>query len=264
MSDAALVLFSGGQDSTVCLAWALARFGRVETVGFDYGQRHHAELAARPLLLEKLRERFADWAPRLGQDHLLPLDTLKAIGGSALTDSIKIEMGENGLPTTFVPGRNVMFLTAAAALGYRRGIRDLIGGMCETDFSGYPDCRDETIQATAKALSLGLAREVKVHTPLMWIDKAATWKLAAELGGRALVELIVEETVTCYEGDRSHRHVWGYGCGTCPACTLRAAGYEKYRGATAQRSEATAPGAQSAPTGYGAHPRPLGATDKKS
>ena len=226
----ALVLFSGGQDSTVCLAWALARFGRVETVGFDYGQRHAAELAARPLILAKLRAAFAQWAPRLGADHLLPLDTLKAIGGSALTENVKIEMGRDGLPTTFVPGRNVMFLTAAAALGYRRDIWDLVGGMCETDFSGYPDCRDETVQATAKALSLGLARAVAVHTPLMWIDKAATWKLARELGGETLEALIVEETVTCYEGDRAHRHAWGYGCGKCPSCELRAAGYAKFRG----------------------------------
>ena len=229
--SAALVLFSGGQDSTVCLAWALARFDRVETVGFDYGQRHRAELAARPRVLEKLRLAFPQWAQRLGEDHLLPLDTLAAIGGSALTDATKIEMGANGLPTTFVPGRNVMFLTAAAALGYRRGIAQLVGGMCETDFSGYPDCRDGAVQATAKALSLGLARDVKVHTPLMWIDKAATWRLAAELGGAALVDLIVDETVTCYEGDRSHRHAWGYGCGHCPACELRAAGYSRFRAA---------------------------------
>src|ERR1700754_5070002 len=196
MSDtSALVLFSGGQDSTVCLAWALARFDRVETVGFDYGQRHAAELAARPLILAQMK------SEKLGADHLLPLDVLKAIGGSALTDDVKIEMGGSGLPTTFVPGRNVMFLTAAAALGYRRGIFDLVAGMCETDFSGYPDCRDETVQATAKALSLGLGREIKVHTPLMWIDKAATWKLAEELGGKNLVNLIVADTVTCYQGD---------------------------------------------------------------
>ena len=224
----ALVLFSGGQDSTVCLAWALTRFDHVETVGFDYGQRHASELAARPVILEKLRAGFPQWRAKLGNDHLLPLDTLKAIGGSALTESIKIEMGQGGLPTTFVPGRNVMFLMAAAALGYRRGISDLVGGMCETDFSGYPDCRDETIQVTARALSLGLARDVKIHTPLMWIDKAATWKMALELGGPALEALIVEETVTCYEGDRSHRHDWGYGCGQCPSCELRAAGYAKY------------------------------------
>lgn len=229
MTDtAALVLFSGGQDSTVCLAWALSRFERVETVGFDYGQRHQAELAARPRILDKLR---ADWPQRLGADHLLALDVLKAIGGSALTDNIKIEMNQNGLPTTFVPGRNLMFLTAAAALGYRRGISDLVGGMCETDFSGYPDCRNETVQATAHALSLGLARPVIVHTPLMWIDKAATWRMAEQLGGKALVDLIVEESVTCYEGDRSHRHDWGFGCGRCPACELRAGGYAKYKAA---------------------------------
>jgi len=231
MATSALVLFSGGQDSTVCLAWALSRFERVETVGFDYGQRHRAELEARPQILEKLRADFADWAPRLGADHLLPLDTLQAIGGSALTDDVKIEMGADGLPTTFVPGRNVMFLTAAAALGYRRGITDLVGGMCETDFSGYPDCRDETVKATARALSLGLARDIQVHAPLMWIDKAATWRLGEELGGPMLVDLIVEETVTCYEGSRTHRHDWGYGCGKCPACELRAAGYAKYRAA---------------------------------
>jgi 7-cyano-7-deazaguanine synthase len=227
----ALVLFSGGQDSTVCLAWALSRFDRVETVGFDYGQRHASELAARPVILEKLRAGFPHWREKLGADHLLPLDTLKAIGGSALTDAIQIEMGAGGLPTTFVPGRNVMFLTAAAALGYRRGIADLVGGMCETDFSGYPDCRDETIKATAKALSLGLAQEVNIHTPLMFIDKAETWRMAWELGGTALVELIVEESVTCYEGDRAHRHDWGYGCGVCPACDLRAKGFEKFKAA---------------------------------
>jgi 7-cyano-7-deazaguanine synthase len=229
MTPSALVLFSGGQDSTVCLAWALARFAQVETVGFDYGQRHRAELEARPRILEMLRVGFPQWAPRLGEDHVLPLDTLKAIGGSALTDDVKIAMGEDGLPTTFVPGRNVVFLTLAAALGYRRGIAELVGGMCETDFSGYPDCRDETVQATATALCLALARAVRVHTPLMWIDKAATWKMAEDLGGASLVSLIVEETVTCYVGDRSNRHDWGYGCGKCPACELRATGYSHYR-----------------------------------
>jgi len=233
--SSALVLFSGGQDSTVCLAWALSRFDRVETVGFDYGQRHASELAARLLILRGLRANFAGKAARLGEDHLLPLDVLKVIGGSALTDASKIEMGAHGLPTSFVPGRNVMFLTAAAALGYRRGISDLVGGMCETDFSGYPDCRSETVQATARALSLGLARDVRVHTPLMAMDKAATWYLAEELGGAALVKLIVEETVTCYEGDRSQRHDWGYGCGACLACDLRSAGYLKYTGATANQ-----------------------------
>jgi 7-cyano-7-deazaguanine synthase len=242
MTTSALVLFSGGQDSTVCLAWALSRFERVETVGFDYGQRHRVELEARLPIIRKLRAFNPSWAARLGGDHVLPLDILKAIGGSALTDDMTIEMGASGLPSTFVPGRNVLFLTAAAALGYRRGIADLVGGMCETDFSGYPDCRDETVQTTAKALSLGLGSAVRVHTPLMWIDKAATWALAEELGGAELVGLIVEESVTCYEGDRSRRHDWGFGCGKCPACELRAAGYTRYRGAgSSERARLSVP-----------------------
>jgi 7-cyano-7-deazaguanine synthase len=230
-ADGALVLFSGGQDSTTCLAWALARFALVETVGFDYGQRHRAELDARPIILDAIRARFPDWAGGLGADHVLSLDVLKQLGGSALTEDRRIEMGADGLPTTFVPGRNVLFLTAAAALGYRRGIADLVGGMCETDFSGYPDCRSKTVDATAQALTLALDRRVTVHTPLMWIDKAATWALAEELGGGALVDLIREETVTCYEGDRAHRQDWGHGCGVCPACILRAKGYAKYKSA---------------------------------
>ncbi|MGZ5935780.1 MAG: 7-cyano-7-deazaguanine synthase QueC [Rhizomicrobium sp.] len=225
----ALVLFSGGQDSATCLAWALSRFERVETVGFDYGQRHIVELAARSRVLDALRG-FPEWGARLGADHVLPINTLKAIGGTALTGDMKMEMGANGLPTTFVPARNLLFLMSAGALGYRRGISDLVGGMCETDFSGYPDCRDETIQAAARALSLGLARETIIHTPLMWIDKAATWKLAEELGGVTLVDLIVRETVTCYSGNPTP-HDWGMGCGTCPACELRARGYAKYRAA---------------------------------
>ena len=225
----ALVLFSGGQDSTVCLAWALSNFDTVETVGFDYGQRHATELTARPRILLGLRAGFPQWAEKLGADHLLPIDTLKAIGGSALTEDRAIEMGASGLPNTFVPGRNIAFLTAAAALGYRRAIADLVGGMCETDFSGYPDCRDETIQSTARTLSLALAQDVRIHTPLMWIDKAATWRMADQLGGVALVDLILEETVTCYEGNHVDRHDWGYGCGECPACELRAAGYGKFR-----------------------------------
>ena len=230
-ADSALVLFSGGQDSTTCLAWALARFALVETVGFDYGQRHRVELEARTHILAAFRARFPQWSDRLGEDHLLALDVLKQIGGSALTDATKIEMGRDGLPTSFVPGRNVLFLTSAAALGYRRGIADLVGGMCETDFSGYPDCREKTIAATAEALTLALDRRVTVHTPLMYIDKGQTWKLAEELGGKALVDLIIEETVTCYEGDRIHHHAWGYGCGVCPACDLRAKGYARYTGA---------------------------------
>jgi 7-cyano-7-deazaguanine synthase len=227
-ADAALVLFSGGQDSTTCLAWALSRFARVETVGFDYGQRHRAELEARPRVVAAIRKLRADWDGRLGEDHVLSLDVFKQLGGSALTEDRKIEMGADGLPTTFVPGRNVMFLAAAAALGYRRAIADLVGGMCETDYSGYPDCREKTIDTTAAALTLALDRRVTIHTPLMYLDKAATWRLAEQLGGQALVDLIREETVTCYEGDRIHRHAWGTGCGECPACVLRAKGYAKY------------------------------------
>jgi 7-cyano-7-deazaguanine synthase len=224
----ALVLFSGGQDSTTCVAWALSRFDKVETVGFDYGQRHAVELAVRPRVLAGLRALSPAWSGSLGDDHVLPIDTLKAIGGSALTDDMAFVLGKDGLPTSFVPGRNIFFLTAAAALAYRRGISDLVGGMCETDFSGYPDCRDDAVQATARALTLGLAREMRVHTPLMWIDKKATWSLACDLGGEPLVNLIIEDTVTCYEGDRAHRHAWGYGCGRCPACDLRAKGYEAF------------------------------------
>ncbi|MGH6827551.1 MAG: 7-cyano-7-deazaguanine synthase QueC [Rhizomicrobium sp.] len=226
----ALVLFSGGQDSTICLAWALNSFERVETVGFDYGQRHAAELMARPRLRTGIAG-FAQWADRLGQDHVIALSAPKAIGGSALTSDMAIAVGRDGLPTTFVPGRNLMFLAVAAALGYRREISDLVGGMCETDFSGYPDCRDETLKAMAKTLSLGLGRATRIHAPLMFLDKAASWKLAETLGGRALVDLIVEESVTCYHGDRSARHSWGYGCGECPACMLRANGYAKYQAA---------------------------------
>ena len=224
----ALVLFSGGQDSTTCLAWALERFASVETVGFDYGQRHAVELEARPRILAQFRGISPSWRTRLGDDHVLPIDTLKAIGGSALTDNVAFRTGADKLPTTFVPGRNLFFLAAAAALGYRRGIRDLVGGMCETDYSGYPDCRHDTMEAMARALSLGLAADLQIHTPLMWIDKAATWALARELGGEPLVQLIIEETVTCYRGDRSHRHAWGLGCGTCPACELRAKGFAKF------------------------------------
>src|SRR5258706_5138923 len=228
IGNAALVLFSGGQDSTTCLAWALDRFERVESVGFDYGQRHAVELAARPIILETLR-RLSNWNEKLGADHVLQINSLKAIGGTALTGDMKIMMGADGLPTTFVPARNLMFLMAAAALGYRRGVSHLVGGMCETDYSGYPDCRHETIEATARALSLGLARDTTIHTPLMRLDKAATWRLAEELGGTALIDLIIRETVTCYAGDPAP-HDWGKGCGRCPACDLRAKGYAEYRG----------------------------------
>src|SRR5258705_5117618 len=230
MSDRkALVLFSGGQDSATCVAWALREFDAVETVGFAYGQRHAVELAARPGILARLREEFPGWREKLGEDHLLSLDVLSQIGGSALTDDVAIAMRADGLPTTFVPGRNLLFLTAAAALGTRRGIRDLVGGMCETDYSGYPDCRAETIAALQKALTLGLAEEFIVHTPLMAIDKGATWRLAEQLGGVNLVQLIVEDTVTCYEGERTRFQDWGYGCGVCPACRFPAAGYARYR-----------------------------------
>ena len=228
-TGSALVLFSGGQDSTTILAWALDRFAGVETLGFAYGQRHAAELEARPRILEQLKRGFPAWRDRLGPDHVLSLDILSQIGGSALTDDIAIELREQRLPTTFVPGRNLIFLTAAAALGYRRGICDLVGGMCETDYSGYPDCRDATIKSMQQSLDLGFAQPFVIHTPLMFIDKAETWRLAERLGGAALTELIVEETVTCYRGDRTRRHAWGYGCGECPACALRAAGYARYR-----------------------------------
>lgn len=227
-NDAALVLFSGGQDSTACLAWALDRFARVETVGFDYGQRHIVEMDARPRVLAAMRAKFPKWAPKLGDDHVLPLEVLKAIGGSALTDDLKIEMGVDGLPTSFVPGRNIFFLTAAAALGYRRGIRDLVGGMCETDYSGYPDCRQDTIKATERALSLGMEMDFKIHTPLMHLTKAETWALADQLGGQSLVDTTLQLTVTCYEGNQTTLHAWGHGCGKCPACALRARGWRTY------------------------------------
>ncbi|BBK39328.1 7-cyano-7-deazaguanine synthase [Allostella sp. ATCC 35155] len=226
--EPALVLLSGGQDSATCLAWALDRFGRVETLGFDYGQRHRIELDCRPRLREGMAAVRPQWAERLGPDHMLDLSTLGQISDTALTRETEITMTAAGLPSTFVPGRNLLFFTYAAALAYRRGIRHLVGGMCETDYSGYPDCRDDTLKALQVALTLGLDRRVTIHTPLMWRDKAATWALAETLGGTALVDLIREDTVTCYLGDRRHRHDWGYGCGTCPACELRRAGWEGY------------------------------------
>lgn len=221
----ALVLFSGGQDSATCLAWALDRYVRVETVGFDYGQRHRVELDCRPVVREALAQRFPLWAARLGADHVLPMPTLATLSDTALTQDVAIALTASGLPNTFVPGRNLLFFTYAAALAFRRGIRHLVGGMCETDYSGYPDCRDDTVKAMQVALSLGLDRPVVLHTPLMWRDKAATWALAQRLGGDALVELIVAETHTCYLGDRTDRHPWGFGCGACPACDLRARGW---------------------------------------
>lgn len=224
----ALVLFSGGQDSTTCLAWALTRFARVETIGFDYGQRHRVELARRAALRDGLAKLNPGWRERLGPDHTLPIEALGAISDTALTRDAEIAMGADGLPNTFVPGRNLLFLAFAAALAYRRGIVDLVGGMCETDFSGYPDCRNDALQSMARTLSLGMDRPFVIHAPLMWIDKAATWALAHELGGDGLVELIVEDTHTCYLGARDQRFDWGYGCGRCPACELRAIGWKKF------------------------------------
>jgi 7-cyano-7-deazaguanine synthase len=226
--SSALVLFSGGQDSTVCLAWALKRYERVETVGFTYGQRHAIELAQRPIIRAKLAK-LQESEQKLGPDTMLDLPALQSISDTALTRETEITFAATGLPTTFVPGRNLLFLTYAAALAYRRGIATLVGGMCETDFSGYPDCRNATIQSLAQALSLGLDTQIEIETPLMFIDKAATWELATKLGGPQLVNLIIEDTHTCYLGDRSHRHDWGYGCGTCPACELRAKGWNEWR-----------------------------------
>ena len=226
--DGALVLFSGGQDSTTCLAWALERFGRVETVGFDYGQRHRIELDCRRTVAEGLGALKPGWAARLGEDHMVDLASLGAISETSLTRDVAIEMETGGLPNTFVPGRNLLFLTFAAALAYRRGLRHIVAGVCETDYSGYPDCRDDTIKALQVALNLGMERRFVLHTPLMWIDKAETWRLSRRLGGEGLVRLIVEETHTCYRGERGPMHAWGHGCGTCPACELRAEGWRGF------------------------------------
>ena len=217
MPSRALVLFSGGQDSTTCLAWALARYDHVETIGFDYGQRHRVEMDCRHKVLQRLRAEFPVWAAKLGEDHVLDLALLGQISDTALTQDKAIEMQASGLPSSFVPGRNLIFFTFAAAVAYRRGLDVLVGGMCETDFSGYPDCRDNTMKAMQLALSLGLDARMVVETPLMWIDKAQTWRMAHDLGGDALVDLIVEDTHTCYLGDRTTRHAWGHGCGSCPA-----------------------------------------------
>src|SRR5262245_55356594 len=224
---AALVLFSGGQDSTVCLAWALDRFDRVETVGFAYGQRHAVELAQRAVVRDALAASLR-WQGRLGDDHLPELPTLGRISDTALTREAQFDMTAAGLPNAFVPGRNLLFFTYAAALAYRRGIRTLVGGMCETDYSGYPDCRNDTLQSLAKSISLGLDAPFAIETPLMWIDKAGTWAMAETLGGAPLVEIVVEHTHTCYTSDRTTRHAWGYGCGKCPACNLRAGGWDKW------------------------------------
>ena len=234
MTDAAaLVLFSGGQDSTVCLAWALQRYRRVETIGFDYGQRHAVELTQRRTILAAIRTDFPALAQRLADDHLLTLSELGTLSQTALTRDAEIEMTDAGLPNTFVPGRNLLFLTYAAALAYRRGIATLIGGMCETDYSGYPDCRDATIKALENSISLGMGTPFHLKTPLMFVDKAATWQMAHDLGGKPFVDLIIAQAHTCYLGDRATRHAWGYGCGTCPACELRAKGWDKWLSARA-------------------------------
>jgi 7-cyano-7-deazaguanine synthase len=232
----ALVLFSGGQDSTTCLAHALAQYERVETLAFDYRQRHLVELEARIQVLAQVREQFPQWGHKLGEDHLLDLGVLGQVSETSLTRDTAFKMEASGLPNTFVPGRNLLFLTLAAALAYRRDLDVIVTGVCETDFSGYPDCRDDTMKAMQIALSLGMDRRLLIETPLMWIDKAQTWQLAYDLGqkshtdgGPQLVDLIVEHTHTCYMGDRTHRHDWGYGCGTCPACDLRAKGWERWK-----------------------------------
>lgn len=228
MHKTALVLFSGGQDSTTCLALALSKYERVETVAFDYRQRHSVELEARLNVLAQIKLQFPHWAHKLGEDHLLDLAVLGQVSETSLTRDMVFQMEEGGLPNTFVPGRNLLFLTLAAALAYRRGLEVIVTGVCETDYSGYPDCRDDSMKAMQLALSLGMDKRFLIETPLMWIDKADTWRLAQQLGGQPLVDLIVEHTHTCYLGDRTHRQAWGYGCGQCPACDLRAKGFERF------------------------------------
>jgi 7-cyano-7-deazaguanine synthase len=232
-NSSALVLFSGGQDSATCLTWALSRFSRVETIGFNYGQRHSVELECRTKFIDKLKSNFPEWSAKLGQDHMLDLSLLGQISDTALTQEKAIVMEKSGLPNTFVPGRNLLFLTFASTIAYRRNLKVIVGGMCETDYSGYPDCRDDTIKALQVAISLGLDSRIVLETPLMWIDKSATWLLAEQLGGAKLIDLVRTETHTCYMGDRTHLHDWGYGCNSCPSCELRRVGYENYvRGRT--------------------------------
>lgn len=228
MTKKALVLFSGGQDSATCLAWALSRYDHVETVGFDYGQRHAIELECRIPIRDEIKSRFQDWSAKLGDDHVIDLSVLGEISDTSLTRDAEITFEKNGLPNTFVPGRNIIFLTFAAALAYRRNLEVIVGGMCETDFSGYPDCRDDAIKALQVALNIGMDKRYNLETPLMWLNKAQTWELAERLGGKALVELIRTMTHTCYIGDHQTFHDWGYGCGECPACELRKIGYETY------------------------------------
>ena len=239
-AEAALVLFSGGQDSATCLAWALDRFGHIETVGFDYGQRHKVELETRPRVIQAIRETFPEWAARLGEDHVIDLSVLGKVSDTALTREIDINMSEIGLPTTFVPGRNLVFLTFAAAVAYQRGAKHLVTGVCETDYSGYPDCRDDTMKAMQLALNLGMEARFLIHTPLMWIDKAATWCMAEDLGGEPLIHIIKNETHTCYLGNRESQHPWGWGCGTCPACDLRASGWLRYVSGKSAKEDANA------------------------
>lgn len=227
-TNTALVLFSGGQDSATCLAWALDHFDRVETIGFDYGQNHRIELEIRSQFIAKIRAKFPQWSEKLGADHMIDLAVLGQISETALTKSVEFAMQDNGLPNTFVPGRNLIFLNFAGATAYRRALKHIITGVCETDYSGYPDCRDDTIKAIQIALNLGMESRFVLHTPLMWIDKTQTWELAERLGGESLVEIIRTDTHTCYNGDRSALHSWGYGCGTCPACDLRASGFKKF------------------------------------
>jgi 7-cyano-7-deazaguanine synthase len=230
MTESALVLFSGGQDSTTCLAWALERYAHVETIGFDYGQRHRVELDCRSEILAALRRDFPAWAARLGDDHMLDLSILGQLSETALTQEKEIAFAASGLPNTFVPGRNLLFFTFASAIAYRRGIKHLVGGMCETDYSGYPDCRDDTLKALQVTLNLGMEQRFVLDTPLMWIDKAQTFALANDIGGDRLMRIVLEHTHSCYMGDRTHRHDWGYGCGTCPACELRSQGWLRYSG----------------------------------
>lgn len=233
----ALVLFSGGQDSTVCLGLALDRYARVETVGFDYGQRHDVEMQAREMVLREIRRAFHAWGARLGPDHVLDIASFGAISDTALTSGAEIEMLASGLPSTFVPARNLVFFTYASALGYRRDLHVLIGGMCETDYSGYPDCRDRTLRALQEAIRLGTEVDFTIETPLMWLSKAETWALAERIGGQTFVDLIIEETHTCYKGESSLWHDWGYGCGSCPACALRARGFAAWQ-ASGSRTQA--------------------------
>ena len=228
MHTSSLVLFSGGQDSATCLAHALEKYERVETIAFDYRQRHHVELDCRLNVLREIKVQFPAWAKKLGDDHLLDLEVLGKVSETSLTRDTAFKMEQSGLPNTFVPGRNLLFLTLAAAVAYRRDLQVIVTGVCETDFSGYPDCRDDTMKAMQLALSLGMDKRFLIETPLMWIDKAATWAMAQRLGGRPLVDLIIEHTHTCYLGDRDHRHAWGYGCGSCPACELRERGFARF------------------------------------